>query len=69
MARCAVRAAYQRRNVWRNWHVRRDSLRPPLRGRGHRSATSTLTVQNLWIIGQEACSLKAESVYSFIEIE
>jgi hypothetical protein len=39
-ARCAVRAAYQRRNVWRNWHVRRDLFRPLLRERGHRSAMS-----------------------------
>ena len=28
MARCAVRAAYQRRNVWRDDSVDRNSFRP-----------------------------------------
>jgi len=40
MARCAVRAARLRRNVWRNSHVARDPFRPLMRGRGHRSAMS-----------------------------
>jgi hypothetical protein len=39
-ARRAFRAAYQRRNVGRDWCVGRDLFRPLLRGRGHRSAMS-----------------------------
>src|SRR5262249_58237359 len=38
-ARCAVRAAYQRRNVVLGAHATADSFRP-LYGRGHRSAMS-----------------------------
>jgi hypothetical protein len=39
-ARGADRAAYQRRNAWHDSIVGRDSFRPLLRGRGHRSAMS-----------------------------
>jgi hypothetical protein len=39
-ARCAVRAAYQRRNVGRDSPSGRNLFRPLLRGRGHRSAMS-----------------------------
>jgi phosphoribosylformylglycinamidine synthase len=42
MARCAVRAAYQRRNVGREFYVSCRSFRP-LYGRGHRGAMSLPT--------------------------
>jgi len=32
----------ERRNLTRDWHVARDSFRPLLRGRGHRSAMSSI---------------------------
>jgi hypothetical protein len=36
--RCPRRV--ERRDVWRYWHVARDSFRPLMRGWGHRSAMS-----------------------------
>src|SRR5260370_17115708 len=37
MARCAVRAARLRRNVWRNSHVARDPFPPRIPGLAHRT--------------------------------